>query len=90
MGDLFQIINSLFNIDCDITDAISKKLQDSSHTKGTYLLKPDQVSNKIMFIKEGLVRGYYLKNGKDITTGFMREGDFALSPVSFFWSLPVF
>lgn len=54
------------------------------------MLQPGQVSTRIYFIETGLVGGYYLNNGKEITTGFMKEGDFVISPVSFFRNRPSF
>lgn len=54
--------------------------------RGNLLLQPGQVSDKIYFIEAGLIRAFYIKDGKDITTGFMKESDFALSPISFFWT----
>ncbi|MCC3159075.1 Crp/Fnr family transcriptional regulator [Hymenobacter sp. 15J16-1T3B] len=47
------------------------------------LLAPGQVANRIYFVESGLARGYYLHEGREANTWFMREGDFLISIVSF-------
>jgi CRP-like cAMP-binding protein len=48
------------------------------------LLQAGQVANRLYFLETGVVRGYYLKDGKEVTSWFMREGDFVISILSFF------
>lgn len=38
--------------------------------KGDYFLRPGQVCNHVSFINYGLVRGYYLLDGREYVTGF--------------------
>lgn len=47
------------------------------------LLAPGQVAGRIYFVERGLARGYYLHEGREANTWFMREGDFIISIVSF-------
>ena len=47
------------------------------------LLAPGQVAGRIYFVESGLARGYYLHEGREANTWFMREGDFIISIVSF-------
>ncbi len=84
-----KLINLLENIICVSEDLRLVLLQKVTHCtlkKGSFLLKAGQASDKIYFINSGLVRGYYIKDGRDITTGFMKEFDFVLSPINFFGS----
>lgn len=53
-------------------------------SKHAYLLRAGTTSNRLSFIEYGLVRRYYLKDDKEITTDFMRENDFVISPLSFY------
>ncbi|WP_345267298.1 Crp/Fnr family transcriptional regulator [Nibrella viscosa] len=69
---------------------LAQNRQTCNVNEGDFLLTPGQTSSKIYFIETGLVRGYYLNNGKELTTGFMKEGDFVISPVSFFRNRPSF
>jgi len=48
--------------------------------KGDILFRPEGFSQKIIFIEKGLIRTYYLKDGKDITYLFLPENSF-LTPV---------
>jgi len=48
--------------------------------KGDILFRPEGFSQKIIFIEKGLIRTYYLKDGKDITYLFFSENSF-LTPV---------
>lgn len=40
------------------------------------------------FVEEGCLRGYYLKDGEEINSWFMKEGDFVISIVSFYTQMP--
>ncbi|WP_375416017.1 Crp/Fnr family transcriptional regulator [uncultured Hymenobacter sp.] len=52
------------------------------------LLTPGQVARRVYFLETGLVRGYTLLHGREISSWFMREGDFVISILSFFTQLP--
>lgn len=45
-----------------------------NYRKGEFFLHPGQVCNYVSFINQGLVRGYYLLDGKEYVTGFF-DGD---------------
>ena len=90
MNELLPLIERLIGTNKALIDMLVSCLKVSNLTKSSLILKPDHVSNHVYFIEKGLVRGYYLKDGKEITTGFMKEGQFALSPVSFFGQQPSF
>jgi CRP-like cAMP-binding protein len=52
------------------------------------LLQPGQVARRVYFLTSGLVRGYALQNGREVSSWFMREGDFVISITSFFTQRP--
>jgi CRP-like cAMP-binding protein len=52
------------------------------------LLRPGQVAQRLYFVEQGLVRGYALHAGQEISSWFMREGDFVISIVSFLTQQP--
>ena len=52
------------------------------------LLKPGQVARRIYFLETGLVRGYTLLHGREISSWFMQGGDFVISILSFFTQQP--
>jgi CRP-like cAMP-binding protein len=47
------------------------------------LLQPGQVARRVYFLEQGLVRGYALHAGREVSSWFMREGDFVISLGSF-------
>jgi CRP-like cAMP-binding protein len=52
------------------------------------LLQPGQVARRVYFLERGLVRGYALHEGREMSSWFMREGDFVISIVSFLTQAP--
>ncbi|MFD2787321.1 Crp/Fnr family transcriptional regulator [Hymenobacter rubripertinctus] len=54
----------------------------------TALLEPGSVAQRLYFLETGLVRGFYLKDGKEVTSWFMPEGHFVISILSFFSRQP--
>ncbi|WP_022826227.1 Crp/Fnr family transcriptional regulator [Hymenobacter norwichensis] len=52
------------------------------------LLEAGQVARRLYFLESGLVRGYTLRQGREVSSWFMREGDFVLAIASFFTQTP--
>lgn len=52
------------------------------------LLQPGQVAQRLYFVERGLVRGYALHAGQEVSSWFMAEGDFVISIVSFLTQQP--
>ncbi|UOR07587.1 Crp/Fnr family transcriptional regulator [Hymenobacter aerilatus] len=52
------------------------------------LLEPGQVARRVYFLESGLVRGYTLRQGREVSSWFMQEGDFVISIASFFTQTP--
>lgn len=56
--------------------------------KGEFLLKEGQKSNEIAFIEKGILRLYYLSDGKEINNHFFLENDYAVSYLDFLKDRP--
>lgn len=64
---------------------VSKKLEAELNTitkqisisKNESLIAIDSRCNDLYFVEKGLLRGYYLDDGKEITNWFAQEGEFA-------------
>ena len=52
------------------------------------LLRPSQVVQRVYFLKTGLVRGYTLLHGREVSSWFMQAGDFVISIISFLTQQP--
>lgn len=58
--------------------------------KGTLLLKEGDICDKGFHIVKGMLRVFYLKDGKEITSRFAEEGDACISYWSFYKQEPSF
>ena len=75
-----------------VTDEFKKALQDAlvreERQKKSSILQEGQIAHRIYFVEEGYLRGYYLKNGEDLSTWFMKKDDFVISIISFYTQTP--
>lgn len=62
--------------------------QQMQVTKETILLEENAVNNQLYFINKGIVRIYYLKNGKEVTEWIAMDETFFFSITSFFKRTP--
>lgn len=90
MNPLIDLIRKLYPVSDALTSTLSSRLKLVRLPANEFLLTPGQVSSRIYFVEKGLVRGYYLKEHKEFTTGFLSEGQFVISPVSFYRQEPSF
>lgn len=67
----------------DEFEIIKSKFKYHQYKAKEYILKEGQVSTQIHFIEVGLVRVYYLKDGKEITTYLSADNGFVSSYASF-------
>ena len=94
MESLFELIQSFQPVSDDLRTALITRLRLDMLPRKYWLLQPGQVSDRLYFIERGVVRGYYLKgdlarnDGREVTSWFMREGDFIMSIVSFYTRQP--
>jgi len=75
-----------------VSDGLEKELMSKSIEfairKGAFLHKAGSICKKTYWIKKGLLRTYYLKNGKEITDVFASEGEWITSVQSFMKNQP--
>ena len=88
MDHLLSFLQTLRPISPGLQTALMQLLQWDTLPRKHWLLQPGQMSERLYFIEQGVVRGYYLKDGKEVTSWFMREGDFIISIVSFYTRQP--
>jgi CRP-like cAMP-binding protein len=83
MQALIDILKSYEILSEQAINAFVSKTNFEEHSKGTILLKQGEYCKNIYLIKKGFARGFYLKNGKDITTWFAKENDILTSLYAF-------
>lgn len=74
----------------ELKDDLAAKVFISKEVKGTILISEDRICDHLFFIKKGFLRGFHYHNGKEITSWFGFENDFATSTYSFVTRKPGF
>lgn len=88
MESLLNQIQTLQPLSDSLTKELIRMLRCETFPRKHWLLQPNQISDRLYFVEKGLVRGYYLKDGREVTSWFMRENDFIFSIVSFYTRQP--
>jgi CRP-like cAMP-binding protein len=77
---LLEYLQKHLNLSEEFSEKLDNMFRHEKVKKGDILFRPEGFSKKIIFIEKGLIRTYYLKDGKDITYLFLSENSF-LTPV---------
>ena len=85
---LIARLNGLHPMSEALTQKIGSIARVAHHPKKTILLKEGEVNNHICMVASGLVRSYYVNEGKEITSRFMDEGFIITSWISFYTRKP--
>lgn len=88
MEHLLAMIQRLHPVSEPLEAALRQTLRRQAFPRRHWLLQPGQVSDRIYFIEQGVARGYYLKEDREVTSWFMKESDFIISIVSFYTRQP--
>ncbi len=91
----FQMIDKLINklkILGPVTEAFEDRVRSVAYIEkciaGKAILKDNETCSRICFIVDGLIRSYYLNDGKEVTSRFMEEGFIVTSWVSYYTQKP--
>jgi CRP-like cAMP-binding protein len=85
---LIARLNGLHPMSEALTERIVNTIRITNHPRKTILLKEGEVNNHICMVISGLVRSYYLNEGKEITSRLMDEGFIITSWISFYTRRP--
>ena len=85
---LIARLNGLHPMSEALTERIRSMVWVTDHPKKTVLLKEGEVNNHICMVANGLVRSYYINEGREITSRFMDEGFIITSWISFYTRKP--
>ncbi|QJX48628.1 Crp/Fnr family transcriptional regulator [Hymenobacter taeanensis] len=84
MHSFLSVCQSIQPLSLPLREALQQLVQREELPAREHLLQAGQVANRLYFLETGVVRGYYLKDGKEVSSWFMKEGDFVISILSFF------
>ena len=88
MSLLLAAIQALLPLSPALEAALASRIRREELPARQQLLQPGQVAQRLYFIERGLVRGYALHAGQEISSWFMSEGNFVISIVSFLTQQP--
>ena len=83
MEQLLTLIRSLGLVSEDLETFLRQNIKSVQLPRKHLLLSAGKIANKMYFVESGLLRGFYLKDGKDITTWVMPENE--LSTLRLYW-----
>ena len=86
--ELTEYINSKVRLTPEESENVDKAFHVEHHCKGSILIQPDSLSQKVMFIEKGLLRTFYTFNDKDVTHFFFDENSFLATIESIFFNKP--
>ena len=69
-------------------NALEERLTVQHLNKGEFLLRQGEVCRQVSFVNKGLMRMFYLVEGKEICTGFIAENHFISDYASFLTRTP--
>jgi len=76
---LLRIKSFLERLDTDTLSALEDISKTKTYKKGEFLLRQDEVCRFNFNIEEGILRKFYLNDGKELTTEFFFTNDIAVS-----------
>ncbi|GAB3988711.1 Crp/Fnr family transcriptional regulator [Spirosoma daeguense] len=85
---LFQHFEKYIWLSDELKSELAKRVHFTTFKKGELVLRADQVCTKSYFIQKGLLRTYFLKDGKEISEYFSYEEEWVNSPRSFMQRIP--
>lgn len=80
--------NLIPNLRDEEWNALEERLTIQQLKKGEFLTRQGEISRTVSFINKGLLRMYYVNDGREICTGFMCENDYISSYGSFLTQSP--
>jgi hypothetical protein len=83
---LLNYLNEHLRLSEELVERFDTVFKYECVAKGDILIKPENLSKKVIFIEKGLIRSYYIKDGKDITHLFFTEDSFFLPVESVFYN----
>ena len=84
MITLLRYLRSIHPLSEALRDHLEDIVKEKKLARKDYLLKAGQICSNIYFIEKGLLRSYYFKGEKEISSWFMKEGDICIAVESFF------
>ncbi len=83
MDDILAHFAQLTSVSPELSQAIQQRIHQHSVKKGTFLHQAGSVCTRTYWIRTGVIRLYYLKDGREVTDFFSSENQWITSADSF-------
>jgi CRP-like cAMP-binding protein len=90
MEKILAHLASIYPLSDALRDYLVQVVEFRTLKRKDLLLRPGEQARHIYFIKKGILRCYYIKDGDEVSTWFMAEGNVITSVLSFFPQRPGF
>jgi len=77
-------LNSIYPLSPDLKAYIANKIKSCTFSKNEIISREGEICNRLYLIKTGLVRGYFVSEGSEITTWIDAENEVFTSITGFF------
>ncbi|GAA4886774.1 Crp/Fnr family transcriptional regulator [Flaviramulus aquimarinus] len=81
--NIFTHFEKFISLSENLKFELSKRIKPVVFQKGELVLNANNISKKSYFINKGILRTYFIKNGKEISEYFSETGEWVNSPKSF-------
>jgi len=81
--NIFKHFEKFIGLSENLKHEINQRLKPVTFKKGELVFNADRVCTKSYFINKGILRTYFLKDGKEISEYFSRKDEWVNSPKSF-------
>ncbi|MEJ7767440.1 MAG: Crp/Fnr family transcriptional regulator [Chitinophagaceae bacterium] len=88
MNEFLCYLDLIYPLSKELREYLAENLEYLLIPKKSFLLKQGKVCKHIHFIQKGLARCFYIKDDKEVSSWFMKEGDVIISVESFFKQQP--
>jgi CRP-like cAMP-binding protein len=85
---LIDRLRQLHPMSEQLTEKLWLLVKTANYKAGEFILREGEVCNKACMVGKGLVRSYYINEGKDITSRLMEEGFIITSWPSYYTQTP--
>lgn len=83
-----DILNAVLPLSSELIDFLDLKMKITKYKKGEHICKSGEYCDKLFVLRKGLVRGYFISGGKEITTWISCDRELVTSISGFFRRSP--
>lgn len=88
MIEFFKLLRAIQPLTPEFRDTLEDAIKEKRVKRKEFLLKVGHVCRNIYFVDQGILRRYYLKDDREISSAFAMENELCFCPASFFSQQP--